>query len=323
MTDDTLAAGVSADETTTAAAPEAGGVSVSGAETTTTQDSTQSQTSGTLAGGNATDKPVSSPANWPEDWRVKLAGEDKSYLKTLDRFNSPADLAKAYRDAQARLSSGQLKAALPENPTAEELANWRTQNGVPESADKYDVNLGDGFVWGDADKPLLDDFTKYAHESNMPADQVKKVLGWYASLQERQSAAREEADERFHQEAEDTLRSEWGQEYRRNLNAIGNVFDAHSNPEVKDAIFMARLPNGRLLGDDPDAVKVLAAIARTANPSATVVPSNGFGTMDDELTALSKKVGTTEYWRDPKMQERYAELLQAKEAYDKRNGRAA
>lgn len=318
MTDDALAEGVSTGtEQTSAASTQEGGVSVSGSQ------NAQDGQRGTLLGGNTTDRPVAAPADWPEDWRIKLAGEDKSYLKTLDRFNSPADLAKAYRDAQARLSSGNLKQSLPDNPTPQELANWRAQNGVPESPDKYDVSLGDGFVWGDADKPLLDDFTKYAHESNLPADQVKKVLGWYAQLQEKQAAAREEADERFHQEAEDSLRSEWGQEYRRNLNAIGNVFDAHSTPEVKDAIFMARLPNGRLLGDDPSAVKVLAAIARTANPTATVVPSNGFGTMDDELTALSKKVGTPEYWRDEKMQARYRELLEAKEAYEKRSGRAA
>jgi hypothetical protein len=114
-------------------------------------------TAGTIADGNVSEKPVAAPADWPEDWRIKLAGEDKSYLKTLDRFNTPSDLAKAYRDAQQRLSAGNLKAILPDNPTEEELKTWRTENGVPESPDKYDVNLGDGFVWSDEDKPLLDD----------------------------------------------------------------------------------------------------------------------------------------------------------------------
>ena len=182
-----------------------------GSETTAPASTdAESNAKGTIAEGNATDKPVASPADWPEDWRIKLAGEDKSYLKTLDRFNSPADLAKAYRDAQQRLSSGNLKPTLPDNPSEDELKAWRTANGVPETPDKYELELGNGFVWSEADKPLLDDFAKYAHERNLPAGQVKDVLGWYASIQERQLAAREEADERFHQQSEDSLRSEWG-----------------------------------------------------------------------------------------------------------------
>lgn len=282
----------------------------------------QASNTGTIAGGNISDAPAAVPADWPEDWRVKLAGEDKSYLKTLDRFNSPADLAKAYRDAQQRLSSGQLRAVLPDNPTAEELAAWRQQNGVPEAPDKYDVQLGDGFVWGDADKPLLDDFTKYAHDSNMPADQVKKVLGWYARLQEQNLAKMEEADERFHQESEDRLRAEWGAEFRANTNAIGNALDAHAQTEVKEAFLQARLPNGRRLADDPGVLRMLASLAREANPTHTVAPSTGFGSMEDELSILQKKVGTKEYWSDPKMQARYLELLEAKQRSESR-GRAA
>ena len=297
---------------------------VSGGETTapSSTDTVSAGSKGTIADGNVSEKSIPTPADWPEDWRMKLAGEDKSYLKTLDRFNSPADLAKAYRDAQQRLSAGNLRSVLPDNPTEEELKTWRSENGVPDSPDKYDVNLGDGFVWSDADKPLLDDFAAYAHQANMPANQVKQVLGWYASIQERQQAAIEEADEVFHQESEDKLRSEWGNEFRRNTNAIANLLDVHSTPEVKADILLARLPNGRRLGDDPAALKVLASMAREANPEYTVVPSAGFQNFEGELEALQKKVGTQEYWRDPKMQARYSELLEAKVARESK-GRAA
>lgn len=313
---DALAGGMA--DTAPAADAAPGGETTAPASTETTAAGSQ----GTIADGNVSEKPVVAPADWPEDWRIKLAGEDKSYLKTLDRFNSPADLAKAYRDAQARLSAGNLKAALPENPTAEELQTWRAENGVPDSPDKYDVNLGDGFVWSDDDKPLLDDFAAYAHQANMPASQVKQVLGWYASMQERQQVALEEADDRFHQESEDNLRQEWGNEFRRNTNAIANLLDVHATPEVKTDILLARLPNGRRLGDDPRALKVLASMAREANPEYTVVPSPGFQNFEGELEALQKKVGTQEYWRDPKMQARYRELLEAKSAREGK-GRAA
>jgi hypothetical protein len=318
MTEDTDALAGGMADTAPAADAAPGGETTAPASTETANTGSQ----GTIADGNVTEKPVAAPADWPEDWRIKLAGEDKSYLKTLDRFNTPADLAKAYRDAQARLSAGNLKPVLPENPTEEELKTWRAENGVPDSPDKYDVQLGNGFVWSDADKPLLDDFAQYAHKANMPEGQVKQVLGWYAAMQERQQAAMEEADDRFHQESEDKLRSEWGQEFRRNTNAIANLLDVHATPEVKADILLSRLPNGRRLGDDPAALKVLASMAREANPEYTVVPAPGFQNFEGELEALQKKVGTQEYWRDPKMQARYRELLEAKSAREGK-GRAA
>jgi hypothetical protein len=98
--------------------------------------------------------------------------------------------------------------------------------------------------------------------------------------------------------------------------------DVHSTPEVKADILLARLPNGRRLGDDPAALKVLASMAREANPEYTVVPAPGFQNFEGELEALQKKVGTPEYWRDPKMQARYRELLEAKTAREGK-GRAA
>lgn len=299
----------------TAAPVDAG----SGAETT----APDVKMTGTIASGDVADKPMAAPADWPEDWRIKLAGEDKSYLKTLDRFNSPTDLAKAYRDAQKRLSAGNLKAVLPDNPTDEELKAWRAENGVPESPKGYDLELGNGFVWGDADQPMLDSFTEYALQANLPNSAVKQVLGWYASMQEQQAAQREDADARFHQEAQDSLYREWGNEYRKNINAIANTLDTHAPEEVKTDLLMARLPNGRLLGDDPRMVKMLASIAREANPSATVVPSNGFSHVQDELSALEGKMREMgKRWHSSPEAKRYGELLEAKVASENR-GRAA
>ena len=282
------------------------------------------KSTGTLAGGNASDKPVSAPANWPDDWRAKLAGEDKSYLKTLDRFNSPADLAKAYRDAQQRLSSGNLKSTLPDNPTQEELVAWRAENGVPESPDGYKFDVGNGFVWSDADKPVLDSFAAYALENNIPASYAQKIAAFYASTQERNMAMIQDFDDRVHQESEDALRSEWGNEFRRNLNAINNTLSAHAPDDVIADLLASRTPSGKRLGDDPAMLKVLASISRQANPSATVVPANGFTTTDDELSSLEKfmRENRQEWFKDSAKQERYRELLEAREASRSR-GRAA
>lgn len=275
---------------------------------------------GTILEGNAEDKPVAAPADWPEDWRIKLAGEDKSYLKTLDRFNSPADLAKAYRDAQQRLSSGNLRSALPENPTAEELNAWRAENGVPETADGYKFEVG--YQWTESDVPVLESFANYALENNIPKQYADKIASFYAQTQQRNLEMIEEFDARSHQQGEDALRAEWGPEYRRNINAIKNTLAAHATEDVVEAMLASRTPDGKRWGDSPEMLKVFASLAREANPSATIVPSTGFSTAEDEYEALSKKVGTKEYWSDPKMQARFVELTEAKEARE-RKGRAA
>lgn len=306
---------------------DTGGMAIDNSGAAPTQDSAVSvsgtaSAKGTLLDGDATDKPVTAPADWPEDWRIKLAGEDKSYLKTLDRFNSPKDLAKAYRDAQTRLSSGNLKQSLPDNPTPEELNAWRIENGVPESPDGYKFEPVNNYQWNEGDQAVLGEFAQYALENNIPASIASKMAAFYASKQAGTMEMIEEFDDRAHQEAEDTLRSEWGQEYRRNLNAIKNTLAAHASEDVVTAMLASRAPDGRKWGDHPDMLKVFASLARQANPTATIVPSNGFSSADDELSALEKKVGTKEYWADPKMQARYVELLDARDS-SKQRGRAA
>ena len=72
---------------------------------------------GTLIGGDASAETIeaSAPADWPADWRQKLAGEDKKTLERLGRMASPADLFKSYRALEQKVSAGELKKGLPEN----------------------------------------------------------------------------------------------------------------------------------------------------------------------------------------------------------------
>lgn len=319
MSDDTDALGGGLVDT---AAPVDAGT---GAETTAPDTTSEGKAGATILDGAGSDKPVAAPADWPEDWRIKLAGEDKSYLKTLDRFNSPADLAKAYRDAQKRLSAGNLKASLPENPTEEELKAWRAENGVPASPKEYDVNLGEGFVWSEADQPMLDSFTEHALKANLPNSAVKQVLGWYAAEQERQASERAQRDQQLQAEAQDNMIREWGNEYTKNLNLIRNALAAHATDDLRAELLMARSPSGRLLGDHPGIMKMLASMAREANPGATVVPSSGFSHVQDELKALESKMGEmirNKTWHSSPESKRYNELLEAKMASENR-GRAA
>ena len=270
---------------------------------------------------------------WPEDWRKNLAGEDEKALKRLERYGSPKDLASALFAAQAKISSGQLKSALPENATPEQLAAWRAENGIPESPDKYDVTIAEGHVWGEADKPLIDSFAKAAHEANMTPAAVKSALKWYGDLQAKQVEQVQNADDQYKKDNVDELREEWGGEYRLNLRVVDEFFE--SLPDgLGEVLLSARDANGRQLAANAKVIRWANQMQREANPLSTVVPGSGVNSMqavESEMTKIEAAMGdrSSEYWTgekvtnksgqtDTKMALRYRELLEAKERAGKR-----
>lgn len=275
----------------------------------------------TLADGAETPEGSRAPADWPDDWRSKFAGEDAKALKRLERFGSPTDLFKSFRELEGKLSSGQLKAkteAPGADATPEELAAFRKELGIPESPDKYDTELGNGFVWSDADKAMLEGYTKYAHEKNMTPAQVKENLAWYAASQQAALEQQAEADTSFRVNSEDTLRREWGQDFRRNMNAVYQLF-TDLPTDVRDSLFSARTPDGKLVGDHPGLMQFYANLARELNPAATILPAGGANPMQsigERKSSLETMMGDprSEYWRGPKseaLQQEYRDLLDA------------
>ncbi|AWV18814.1 hypothetical protein A3862_27430 [Methylobacterium sp. XJLW] len=280
------------------------------------------QGSRSLAQGGGEERPDPAPtAKWPDDWREQLAGGDEAFLKQLKRYASPANYAKAGFEAQQRIRSGQAKEPLPDNPSPEQITAWRKENGIPEKAEDYKIEPGDGLVFGEADKPMLDAFRQFAHERNWTPQQVNQGAAFVAQLGEQQRAAMDQADKSFRMEAQDALQQEWGREFRPNLQNIRNIVDRYGEPGFGDALMGARSPDGKLLGDNPAFLRLLNTFAREINPLGTVVPA---GTQDagkaasEELAALRAEMGdqSSAYWRGPeaeKKQARYRELLTAVE----------
>jgi len=268
---------------------------------------------------DAADKPVAIPADWPADWRAKVAGDNKAALKTLDRFASPADMYKALEAARAKISSGEVKKALPDNPTDKELADWRKDNGVPEKPEEYKIEPPKGFVFGDADKPLLDTFTAHAHKANWSPKQLNEAVAWYVDQQETIRARQEESDSTFQQQAGDALRQEWGNDFRANINSVKNLLSG-APQGFTDRLFGGRMADGKKIGDDPEALKFLAGLAREINPAATLVPASGnpMRGIADRMAEIQKMMGdrTSDYWRGPRsshLQQEFRDLVTAEE----------
>lgn len=250
----------------------------------------------------------------PSDWatrRTEYAKGDEKLLARLSRYSSEKDVVDAMIAAQNKISSGGLKAPLPDDPSPEEMAAWRAENGVPLTPKDYGIKAPEG-----ADEAQLGEFLNTAHELNMTPAQVEKLVAWRTSVDQQQAEQRAEMDAKSKDEGTEALRADWGSEYKLNVNLITGLLDGA--PEgLKDQIMGGRLADGNLIGNSPDALRWLASMARAVNPLATVVPGSGVNAaqaVQSELDNLKTLMGdsNSEYWKGPKSeahQKRFRELV--------------
>lgn len=266
---------------------------------------------------------------WGDDWRETYSAQDDKRLNVLKRYASPKDMLDAHFALKQRVDSGELKSTkqLPPNANQQEIAAYRKENSIPENAGDYLTNLPNGLVIGEADKPTLTAFAEHMHKANAPPAVVHQAIGWYNAWQEQQAAEVAKADKETKAKTEDTLRADWGANYRANVQAT-NEFVASAFGDLGKDIVQAVLPDGSRLGDNAQVVQALAKLALEMNPAATLVPNSG-GTLGGtgvearigEIDKLMAKQGS-EYWKGPnseKIQKEYRDLITARERMKSRN----
>jgi hypothetical protein len=254
---------------------------------------------------------------WGADWRQKYAGDDEKMLKRLERYASPKAAIDALVEAQKKISAGEVTKPLPKDPTPEQLAEFRKASGIPETAAGYFEKMPDGLVLGEEDKAIFESFAERMHAQNVPPAVMHDVVRWYNDFVDQQATTMAETEATTRAAAEDTLRQEWGADYRVNLNIVNALLN--SAPEgVKESLFSARLPDGKPLGNDATILRWLAQTARELNPAATLVPGTSGSPMagvEQRISEIEKAMRTNrrEYLRDDKMQAEYRNLLSARE----------
>jgi hypothetical protein len=269
-----------------------------------------------------------SPEAFPAAWREDMAGGDRAFRKTLDRFENPAALARAYKELTARLSSGDLRAP-PANATPEQVAAWRTEQGLPRDAAAYVAGLqfGDGTVPGEAEKAMLASFAEEAMKGRWTADQYNQAVGWYFATQDRLAAGRDHADAAFKDEASADLMREWGHDYAANRNAVAQFFDRNFPADFREALLTARLPDGRILANHPAFNRAILDVARSLNPGGKVLPNAsgaGLSGVEGHIAEIEGKYMRAphgsdlwkSYWTGDsgaRMQQEYRGLLAARE----------
>jgi hypothetical protein len=277
------------------------------------------------------------PANWRDQFADQTAPGDANFRKRLDRFTAPSDVAKSWRALELKQSSGELKSQLPKEATPEQVAQWRKDNGIPEKPEGYveKLALPNGLVLGDEDKPIVAEFAAAAHEDNIPPTAFNKLVERYYKIQDAIAIKREETDGKFKQETDDSLRNEWGPDYRANINAVGNLLarmPAGFDAQLLGARIAAPTKDdpGRSvsLGNHPAFIKWAAAMEREINPVATLLPSRG----GDPAAGVNARLAEIKEFRsknpdgydqDQKMQAEELKLIEARDKMSARGQQAA
>lgn len=266
----------------------------------------------------ATQEPVQSESVWPDNWREAYAGEDESKLSIMSRYASPMAALDGLVAAKQKISSGEYKAdtPFPEKGTDEEKTEWRTRNGIPSDPTDYKFT----HKLSDEDKDFVEGFAKYAHDNNIPQASADSFMGFLLAMEQQEDEAAQAEIQQFAQQAEDKLRAEWGNNYRRNMGVIEGFMN--TAPEsVQKSLMGALTPEGMPLIKEPEFLKWMASKALEINPMPSLVvaggdQSKGIQTRINEIEKTMRE-DSRSYYKDEAMQEEYRNLLDARDRMSK------
>lgn len=255
---------------------------------------------------------------WPENWRLDMAGGDEKLAKRLERYQNPGDVSKALLAAQERIRSGEYRRVTPPPDGKDEAAlnAWREENGLPKSAEEYSFDgVVEGFSMEKADpttKAALTEFQKTFHGANLTKDQAAGVMKGITEVTMKQMEQQAIADAEYGDTAEDTLRAEWGADYRTNVQANLNFLKQKLGDEGARDLLAARTPDGRILGDNPSLSKLINEFVRMDGGDILYGGGGDAKSVDSRIAEIQALMGTDGYTNA--IADEYQKLIEKREA---------
>lgn len=189
-------------------------------------------------------------ATWWDGLPDDVKGNE-AYLPFKDK--QPADVLNEYGQVSAKLKGAVVVPG--ENATDEEkqafAAKLREWNGVPETADKYQVQLPEGVT---ANDPLLAAFVKAGHAEGMNSKQVQAGINAFVEYATAAKAAEMES-------AKTELQEAWKADFDANMTlAKSTIRKIAAESGVKEDTVFSALEQG--LGNNVALVKMFHNLSR-------------------------------------------------------------
>lgn len=263
-------------------------------------------------------------SSWPENWRLDMSGGDEKLAKQLERYQNPGEVSKALLAAQQRIRSGEYRRVTPPPDTKDEaaLAAWREEQGLPKTAAEYTFDVVEGFDFAKADpqtKAALGEFQQTFHSANLSKQQADAVVKGITAVSQKQMEEQAKADAEYGDRAEDTLRADWGADYRTNIQANWNFLTQKlGSAEEATAFVEARMPNGRKLGDNPAISKLINEMARMEGSDIIYNGGGDAKGVDARIAEIEKMISNQSADYTNAVAEEYQGLLAKREARQSR-----
>jgi hypothetical protein len=242
-----------------------------------------------------------------DDWRSGLP-EDIRGAAELQKYTSVADLAKGHVN-QAKLvgakTDGMVKVP-GKDAKPEEIAAFQRAIGVPESAEKYDLEPIKSLQM---DESRVKDFLGFAHKIGLPNEQVTAIIS--RAVEWEQRALRQKHEQYL--TGQDALADEWGSSvFDRRSQDVDRLIKAFAPSEWIDHMTATKEIS------HPGLIKFLAPIAaqfREAKmPPLEAESGQTVEDLDKQIEAMRAELlklttGSTEYNR---LFDKYDGLLKAR-----------
>lgn len=255
-------------------------------------------------GADTNTKPTG-PA-WPENWREQLSGGDEKLLAMLKRYTAPQNFAKSFKELRATFDGRkeQQRVELPDNPTSEQLSEYRKANGIPETPDAYEFEVPEGRELNEIDQVVLGDFAQAMHEANMSPSAVKAATKWFFEYEAAQAQAKADVAYQARIETEEKLRQEWGADYRPNVNLMSNVLAENLGSKANEFLQL-ELSDGTRVGDNEQFIRLMANLARQVGGSTAQVYQSDVQTAGKDLAEQKAELMKMMNSADPVERKRY------------------
>jgi hypothetical protein len=165
--------------------------------------------------------------------------------------------------------------ARPEGLEGDALAQWKSDQGLPTSADDYEVeiDLREGEAITESGQHLINGLKDFAVQNDLPPPAVSGLVKWYDAQVKAQQAARAEADKVQRKSTRDTLTQKWAGAFDQRMTVAKE--GARLLPQgLREALKTARTPDGKRVGDLPELAEALLAIGRLTQQGKSVPTSD-------------------------------------------------
>ena len=172
-------------------------------------------------------------------WQSRYLSEDLRENDTLGKFEDVGSLGKSYLELQKMVGS-RIKIPTDES-SDDEVNDFYSKVGRPDSPDKYVVNLPEGT---DYDNELIGQFYEVAYKNGLSNKQAQSAIEFYNHINADMSINHESQMQQSRVDSEASLKKEWViGDYNKKLALSKKAFKRFADEDLKEFVDKTGMSN--------------------------------------------------------------------------------